>query len=137
MARGLPADGHVITHELEPKHAAFAEEWVAKSDQRGKVEVRVGNAAETLAEVPEGRADVVFLDADKTGYVGYLRHAMRILRPGGVVLADNVLAGGHVAKNDTDTARAINAFLDAARATAGLQSVIVPLGDGCFFGVKA
>ena len=136
MARGMPAAGRVITHEIEAKHAEFAREWIANSDQAGKIEVRVGNAAETLAELEDESADAIFLDADKTGYVTYLQHAMRLLRPGGIVLADNVLALGQIADGTDETAVALRAFLDAADATDNLESVVVPLGDGIFFGVK-
>jgi predicted O-methyltransferase YrrM len=135
MARALPAHGRVITHELDERHAAFAREWIGRSDQRGRIEVRVGDAATTLEALPAASADAMFLDADKEGYVGYLRHALRILRPGGLLLADNVLAGGEVAHGGGSTPVAIRAFLGAVRATPGLRSVIVPLGDGCLFGV--
>ncbi len=136
LARGLPPDGKVITHEIDAHHATFARQWIERSDQRGKIEVRAGDAAQTLSVIPAESADAMFLDADKAGYVTYLRHAMRILRPGGVLLADNVLAGGEVAHGTGDTAVAIRAFLDAVRATPALRSVIVPLGDGCLFAVK-
>ena len=138
MARGLPEDGRLITLELEPKHAAFAEQWLARSDQRHKIEVRVGDAKETLRRCADASADAMFVDADKEGYVVYLQQAMRILRPGGILLADNVLAGGqvHDSKAKSATARAIRQFHDAVAATPGLRSVIVPLGDGCLFGVK-
>jgi len=136
MARGLPGTGKVITHELDEGHAAFAREWIERSDQEGKIEVRVGDAAERLAEMPDGLADAMFVDADKTGYVTYLEHAMRVLRPGGVLLADNVLAGGRIADGTEEKDVALRAFLDAAQAEADLQSVVVPLGDGIFFGVK-
>ncbi len=136
MARGLPADGRVITHEIDAHHATFARQWIERSDQRGKIEVRLGNAAETLGALPAESADGMFLDADKTGYVTYLQHALRLLRPGGILLADNVLAGGDVAHGTDTTPVAIRAFLDAVRATPNLRSVIVPLGDGCLFGVK-
>lgn len=137
MARALPVNGRVVTHELEPHHAEFARQWIARSDQAGKIEVRIGNAADTLAALAPGSADAMFVDADKPGYVTYLQHAMRILRPGGLLLADNVLASGLVADGDGPTAVAIRAFLAAVRATPGLRSVIVPLGDGVLYGVKA
>ena len=126
----------VISLEIERAHAEFAREWVAKSDQAGKIEVRIGDAAATLVDLPDGETDAVFLDADKSGYVTYMKHALRILRPGGILMADNVLAGGHVADGSGETEVAIRAFLDAAMAEPNLQSVIVPLGDGIFFGVK-
>jgi caffeoyl-CoA O-methyltransferase len=138
MARGLPADGRVLSLEIEPAHAAFAREWIAKAGETARIEVRLGDARETLRALPSDSADAVFLDADKDGYVVYLREAMRILRPGGLLLADNVLAGGEAADQvpRSATAVAIRAFHDAVAATPGLRSVIVPLGDGCLFGRK-
>ena len=137
MARGIPAAGRVVSLELERSHAEFAREWVAKSDQAGKIEVRIGDAAKTMADLPDDSIDAVFLDANKSGYVTYMKHALRLLRPGGILLADNVLAGGQVADGDGETEVAIRAFLDAAMAAPNLQSVIVPRGDGLFFGVKS
>lgn len=136
MARGMPADGRVITHEIEPKHAEFARAQVARSDVAGKVEVVVGPAAETLAKQPDGEADAVFLDADKTGYVTYLEHAMRMLRPGGLLLADNVLAGGRIADGTEEKDVALRAFLDAAKARDDLDGIVLAIGDGIWFGVK-
>ena len=138
MARALGPRGRVTTLEIDPKHAAFAREWIARSDQHGRIEVRLGDAKVTLAAMAPQSADAVFLDADKEGYVAYLREAMRILRPGGLLLADNVLAGGEIVdpRSRSATARAIRAFLDAVAATPQLQSIIVPLGDGCLYGVK-
>lgn len=137
MARGMPAAGRVITLELEPTHAEFARTWISNSDQSGKIEVRIGDAVKTLADIPDGETDAVFLDADKPGYVKYLKQAMRILRPGGILLADNVLAGGLVADGNGETEVAIREFLDTAAAEPKMQSVIVPLGDGIFVGVKS
>ncbi len=138
MARGLPEDGRVITHEIEPAHAEFARQWISRSDQAGRIEVRLGNAIDTLPKIADGSVDAVFLDADKEGYVAYLAQALRMLRPGGILLADNVLAGGQVAdaNGGSATALAITRFLAAVQATPSLRSVIVPLGDGCLFGVK-
>lgn len=136
MARGLPADGRVVTHELDPGHAAFAREWVAGSDQQGKVEVREGPASETLSALPDGAFDAVFLDADKEGYVGYLTHALRLLRPGGALFADNVLASGRIAAGETSKEVSLRAFLDAAAAAPALEGLVVPVGDGIYFGVK-
>jgi predicted O-methyltransferase YrrM len=138
MARGLPPDGRVLTLEVDPAHATFAREWIARAGEAARIEVRLGDARTILPTLPTGSADAVFLDADKEGYVAYLREAMRILRPGGVLLADNVLAGGEAADGvpRSATAKAIRAFHDAVAATPGLRSVIVPLGDGCLFGLK-
>ena len=136
MARGMNADGRLVTLELEPKHAEFAREWIESSDQRGKVEVRVGPASETLSRLPDGAYDAVFLDADKESYADYLKHAIRLLRPGGALFADNVLAGGRIADGTTSTEVGLRAFLDAALQTSALEGIVVPVGDGIYFGVK-
>jgi predicted O-methyltransferase YrrM len=137
MARGMPAAGRVISHEIEPAHAEFAQRWIEGSDQAGKIEVRVGDAAETLSTLPDGEADAIFIDADKTGYVHYLEHSLRLLRPGGVILADNVLASGQIEFGTDETETALRSFLDAVQDAPNLQSVVVPLGDGILFGVKS
>ncbi|HPF15766.1 MAG TPA: O-methyltransferase, partial [Planctomycetota bacterium] len=82
MARALPADGKLSTIELSPKHAAFAREWVAKSDVANRVEVLEGGGADHLPHFADGSIDAVFLDADKASYPEYLREGMRLLRPG-------------------------------------------------------
>lgn len=138
MARGLQDDGRVITHEIDPKHAEFARKWIAKSDVADKIEVAVGDAKKTMQQHADGTVDAVFLDGDKEDYVAYLEHAMRILRPGGLLFADNVLDGGGI--NDpaekSERTLGLRAFLERVRAHSHLRSVIVPLGDGCLFAVK-
>ena len=98
LARALPADGRVISIEINPKYAAFAREQLAKTEAGGKIEVWVGAALEMLPELErEAHAqgtpfDAVFLDADKEHYPELLNWSTRILRPGGLLLADNVLS---------------------------------------------
>jgi caffeoyl-CoA O-methyltransferase len=100
FARALPVDGRVISIELSPEYAAFAREQLAKTEAGAKVEVRIGAALERLsaleAEVSERGTpfDVVFLDADKAHYPEFLDWSSRVLRPGGLLLADNVLRSG-------------------------------------------
>ena len=137
IARGMPSDGRVTTLEVAPEHAAFAQTWIAKSDQADKIEVRVGHAAETLKTLPEAAYDAVFIDADKERYVDYLGHAMRLLRPGGALFADNVLAGGDIARGDSAHAAGLRAFLDATLAVPALEGLVVPVGDGIYFGIKS
>jgi caffeoyl-CoA O-methyltransferase len=138
MARALPPDGRVLTIEVDPKHAAFAKEWVAKSDVAGKVAVHLGAGKDVLKTVPGSFADACFLDADKGSYRAYLDECMRILRPGGLVMADNAFAFGQLLdENPTDAdVPHVRAFNDYVPTVTGLQSVIVPLGDGLWVGVK-
>jgi caffeoyl-CoA O-methyltransferase len=138
MARALPPGGRVLTIEVNPKHAAFARRFVARSDVADRVEVIEGAGLEVLPRLPASSADAAFLDADKRNYPGYLRECLRIVRPGGLVLADNAFAFGQLfdeAPSDPE-APAMRAFNDLMAREPALQSVIVPLGDGCWVGVK-
>jgi len=137
MARALPPDGRVLTIEIDPKHAAFAKEWISKSDVAGRVAVHLGAGMDVLRKVPDRSADACFLDADKGSYRAYLGECMRILRPGGLVMADNAFAFGQLLdENPTDAdVPAVRAFNDYVPTVYGLQSVIVPLGDGLWVGV--
>jgi len=138
MARALPPDGRVLTIEINPAHAAFAKEWVKKSDVAGKVAVHLGAGKDVLKTIPEGTADACFLDADKGSYKLYLDECMRILRPGGLVMADNAFAFGQLldeSPTDPDVP-AVRAFNDHVPTVKGLESVIVPLGDGLWVGVR-
>ena len=138
MARALPPGGRVRTIELLDAHADFAEEWVARSDVAGMVEVLRGDARDVLPGLAPGSADACFLDADKTGYVGYLAECLRIVRPGGLFLVDNAFAFGQLFdEHPTDReVPAVRAFNDHMASIAALEAVIVPMGDGLWVGVS-
>jgi len=100
FARALPDDGQVVSLELNPEYAAFAREQLAKTDAGYKVSIQVGAIQEQLPHLERAvRAnnapfDVIFLDADKTHYPEFLAWSTGVLRPGGLLLADNVLDSG-------------------------------------------
>jgi len=138
MARALPKDGRVRTIELEQKHADFAERWVAKSDVAGRVEVHRGAGMDVLPRFAADSADVAFLDADKGSYPQYLAECLRIVRHCGLIMVDNAFAFGELF-TETPSDRevgAMRAFNDHMAKVGALQSVIVPLGDGLWVGVK-
>ena len=138
MARALPPEGRVRTIELEKKHADFAERWVAKSDVAGRVVVHRGAGMEVLPGFAADSADAAFLDADKGSYPKYLAECLRIVRPGGLIMVDNAFAFGELfAERPSDKeVGAMRAFNDHMAKVSDLQSVIVPLGDGLWVGVK-
>jgi predicted O-methyltransferase YrrM len=112
LARGLPADGHLTTLELSPAHAAVATTNLERAGLAAKVRVRIGPAADTLRRLREEGVppfDLVFIDADKTGYPEYLSLVMELVHEGSMVIADNVVRDGAVA--------------DAASADANVQAV--------------
>lgn len=99
IARALPPEGRLITLEIDPKHAALARESLKAAGVADQAEVRVGDAATAMAELgPPGSFDAVFLDADKERYAQYAEEAARLLRSGGLLLADNALWKGRVAE---------------------------------------
>lgn len=138
LARGLPPGGHVRTIELDPRHADFAERWIARSDVAGRVTVHRGRGADVLRTFAAGSADAAFLDADKGSYPLYLDESARILRPHGLVMVDNAFAFGQLFdEHPTDReAPAVKDFNERMARDARFQSVIVPLGDGVWVGVK-
>ncbi len=121
LARALPADGRLVTLEFDPKHAGVARGNLARAGLAEKAEVVVGAALDTLPGVvdrTDAPFDLAFLDADKVNYSNYFPHLMRGLRPGGLLLADNVIRAGTVlAPKDSDpsagAARAFNALVAA------------------------
>jgi len=138
MARALPDGGRVRTIELLDKHADFSELWIERSDVAEKIEVFRGRGADVLPLFADDSADAAFLDADKASYPLYLKHALRIVRTGGLVMVDNAFAFGQLF-DETPTDReapAVKAFNETMARTHGLQSMIVPIGDGLWVGVK-
>lgn len=136
LARALPADGQLMTLELEPHHAAVARENIARAGFGKQVEVLVGPAAETLATLA-GPFDFIFIDADKPSNVTYLREALRLTKPGAAIIVDNVVREGKVLEVDSDDPRVLGtrALFDAIavepRLTAtAVQTVGVKKWDG-------
>jgi caffeoyl-CoA O-methyltransferase len=131
MAAGLAAGGRIVSCELSADHAAIAREHIAASPYADVIEVVEGPALDTVARLP-GPFDLVFIDADKGGYAGYLEAVLPKLSPGGVVAVDNTLWGGSVL-DDSDTSdntRAIRAFNDSVVSDPRLVCVQLTVRDG-------
>jgi predicted O-methyltransferase YrrM len=112
LARALPADGHLVTLEVEPTHAEVARANIARAGLAAVVDLHLGPAAETLSRlVEEGRGpfDLIFIDADKEGYAEYFQWAMKLCRRGSLIIADNVVRDG--------------AIIDAASTNSRVQGV--------------
>ena len=97
LARALPPGGRLVTLERDPAHAAVARGNLERAGLADRVELRVGPALETLPRLAGEPFDLAFLDADKASTDLYLEHALGLLRPGGLIVADNVVRGGAVA----------------------------------------
>lgn len=99
LGRALPADGRLITLEVDPKHAQVAEKNLARAGLRDRVEIRIGPALETLARLATEKQapfDLTFIDADKQNNPNYFDAALKLSRPGSLILVDNVVRKGAV-----------------------------------------
>ena len=100
LARALPDGGRLVTLEADPKHAEVARKNISRAGLAGVVDLRLGRALETLpvlAAAEAGTFDFIFIDADKPAYPDYLAWALRLARPGALIVADNVVRKGAVA----------------------------------------
>jgi len=133
LARGLGDDGQVLTCDVSEEWTRIAREHWEKAGLAERIELRIGPALETLRGLPEEDAwDLGFIDADKPGYPDYYEEILKRLRPGGVVLVDNVLWSGNVvdpAKDDPNT-RAIRAFNERVAGDERVEAVMLPIADG-------
>ncbi len=105
LARALPADGKLISLEFEPTHAQVAQANIENAGLADRVEVRVGKAIDTLPQLAEegaGPFDLVFIDADKASIPDYFRWALKLTKPGSLIIVDNVVRGGEVLNADSD-----------------------------------
>lgn len=137
MARALGPGGRVRTIEVSARHAAFAREWIARAAPPAAVEVLLGAGADVLPTFADRSADAMFVDADKAGYPLYLEQALRIVRPGGLVLVDNAFAFGqlldpHPTDPDVPHVRAFNELMAGCER---LEKLIVPVGDGLWVAI--
>jgi len=96
IARGLPENGKLTCCELNENYAARAREHLEHAGLADRVEIRVGPAIETLAQLDDGALDFAFIDADKVGYPDYYEGCLRLLRPNGLIMLDNTLREGDV-----------------------------------------
>ncbi|MBA2530046.1 MAG: O-methyltransferase [Euzebyales bacterium] len=101
LARALPPDGKLVSLELQPRHAEVARHNIEHAGLADRVEIRVGRALEVLAQLEReaaGPFDMVFIDADKPPYTEYFHAALRLAHPGTLIVADNVVREGKVAR---------------------------------------
>jgi len=105
LARALPAGGTLVTLEVDPKHAEVARANLARAGLTQVVDVRVGRALDTLAALAGQRFDLVFIDADKPNNPAYLAWALRLTRPGGAIVVDNVVREGAILDATSDDPR--------------------------------
>jgi predicted O-methyltransferase YrrM len=136
VALALPEDGRVVACDLSAQWTRIAQRYWQEAGVAHRIDLRLGPAADTLrvleTEGCAGQVDMLFIDANKEGYFGYYEQALRLLRRGGLLLADNTLWSGSVvdqADQSPDT-RAIRRFNEILRDDERIDVSLIPIGDG-------
>jgi len=139
LLRGMRPGAVLTSVDIEPDHQRLARAvFVEAGFPAARYRLISGRALEVLPRLADGAYDLVFCDADPHEYPGYLVAALRLLRPGGVVIFDNALAGGRVADpacNDLD-AVAAGELCEQVRTDERLVPLLLPVGDGLLAAVK-
>ncbi|MFD5899266.1 O-methyltransferase [Streptomyces sp. NPDC060366] len=132
LAAGLAPGGTVLTCDISTEWTTIAQDAWEEAGLRDRIDLRIAPALDTLRALPaEPYIDVVFLDADKTGYRAYWDELVPRVRPGGLLLADNVLYGGAAADADAEgNGLAIREFNTHVRADKRVESLLLPIADG-------
>jgi len=129
MAEALPDYGELITCDVNEETSAIAQSFFDRSSHGKKISVKLGPALETIATL-EGSFDLVFIDADKENYCAYYEAVLLKLRPGGLILADNVLWSGGVLNPKSESDHALVEFNKLVTEDDRVENVLLTLRDG-------
>jgi caffeoyl-CoA O-methyltransferase len=132
LARGLAPGGSLICCDVSEEWTSLAQAYWQRAGLADRIELRLGPALATLRALPAGPAfDLAFIDADKTGYLGYWQELVPRMRPGGLILVDNTLLHGRIFLADPDPdALAIREFNDHVLTDDRVVLAMLPVGDG-------
>jgi caffeoyl-CoA O-methyltransferase len=133
IARGLPGDGRLVTCDVNEEWARTARSYFSEAGVEERVEMRIGPGLETLRSIAGDESfDFAFIDADKQGYPEYYEECLRLLRPGGLLMIDNVLLGGRVTDPgpDDESARAIANLNNAIAEDDRVDIAMLGISDG-------
>ncbi len=130
LARGMQAGGRLITLEADPAHAAVALANIARAGLQNVVELRLGSASDTLPQISaerRGPFDLIFIDADKQNIPSYFEWALRLSRPGSVIVVDNVVRDGRVidSKSDDPDIQGVRRFIEMLGANATVSGTAI------------
>lgn len=132
MAAALPPGGRLLTIDHDPEHAELARGFFDRSPERDKIDLRLGDALAILRTLPDEQTDLVFIDADKRDYSAYYEESLRILRNGGLILADNALWYGRVFNPQDDESRAMAAFNERVNSDERAETLFLTIRDGIY-----
>ncbi|HEY4303917.1 MAG TPA: O-methyltransferase [Gemmatimonadaceae bacterium] len=133
MARALPSNGRVLSIDIDEKHAQFARGYIERASLSDRIEVRVGRALDVLPALDGQRFDAMFIDADKEPMPTYFDWAVRLVRPGGLIIGDNALFHGRVYDPnvvDDPRTQGVREFNRRMATDPRVLSILIPTHDG-------
>jgi caffeoyl-CoA O-methyltransferase len=131
ITRGMPVEGRMVCCDISEEFTSIARRYWARAGLADRIELRLGPAADTLRAMPEvPHIDLAFIDADKAGYPVYWAELVPRMRPGGVILVDNVFRHGRIIDPVDSDDVAMVAFNDMVVADDRMDSVMLPIADG-------
>jgi len=131
LARALPDEGKLTTLEISVEHAEAAKINFNKAGLNDKIDLIIGNAMDSLDKLKNKKFDLVFIDADKTGYPGYFDKVILLMNKGGIIAADNTLRKGQVIRENTDEGtEGIKIYNKKVANDPRVESMLVPISDG-------
>lgn len=129
MAEGLPADGRLITCEINPKAQRMAQQAFDASPYGSKIELREGPALDTLRSLDQ-TIDMAFIDADKDNYPIYYEEVVQRTRSGGLILIDNMFRSGRVLDPKTSDCKAVHGLNESIHQDERVENVLLTIRDG-------
>ena len=142
VALALPPDGQLVACDVSEEWTSMAKRYWEKAGVAGRIRLKLAPAKATLDQLLEageaGRFDFAFIDADKSRYADYYERCLKLVRKGGLIVADNTLWSGKVADasvQDEDT-KALRAFNDAVHRDGRVAMSLLPIGDGVTLALK-
>jgi caffeoyl-CoA O-methyltransferase len=136
MAEALPENGEVHTCELMEKHVKTAESFFKKSPHGKKITIHQGPAVQSLEQMKVHSFDMGFIDADKTNYLEYYKRCLTLIKPGGVLILDNMLWGGDVLDPHDDDAWALRKTAEFIQEDKRVFNILLPIRDGLMLCIK-
>jgi len=135
MAEALPDNGRLTTCEIDPKAETIARKYFNQSPHGDKITIRMGPALDTIKTL-SGPLDLVFIDADKVNYSNYYQACFPLVKPGGLIIGDNVLWSGKVIDPKDDDTRSIVAFDQLVQSDPRVENVCLTVRDGIMLAWK-
>ncbi len=133
LAEGLQEDGKLLTIDRNEELLYLVKKYFEQSKYKNQIEIKIGDALEVMETVEPGSFDLIFIDADKQNYINYYQKSLELLRPGGVILADNVLWYGKVLGEispDDKSSFILKAFSEQVKSDNRVEVIVLPIRDG-------